>query len=484
LVKGNVQKFQMWINSKREDAESGKTFAVVNPANGEEFATAPLGGKAEVDKAVEAARKAFPVWSKKPQSERSRILLQLSDAIKQQSKDYAALESLDHGFPISVANNVIMGSVNILAYAAQAARSLMSNVIPVQSNLHVYMQCEPIGVNALITPWNVPLNIVAKKIAYSLAVGNTCVVKPASIDCLSTLKFAEILEKSELPPGAVNIITGPGASMGEALASHPGVNMVSFTGSSATGKDIMRAASGTIKRIQLELGGKNPFIVLDDVDVDAIVSAAVPSFVFNSGQVCGAPGRFYIHEKIYDRFVEKFAELTKKIVVGDPADPKTQMGPMVSFEHRDNVEAYIKSGVEQGAKLLVGGKRPTSPPFDKGAYVMPTVFSNVTQDMKIAREEIFGPVACLLKFSSDEEIIQKANDTNYGLTASVWTKDTAKGMRFANMLEAGCIWVNTTPLPFAEVPWGGFKESGIGKEYSIIGFEDVTQLKVVGVNIG
>jgi acyl-CoA reductase-like NAD-dependent aldehyde dehydrogenase len=479
-----MQNYKMWINNQRVDAESGKTFTVVNPATGEEFASVPLGGQPEVDRAVEAAQKAFPIWSKKPQSERSRILIQLGEAIKQHSKEFADLEVLDHGWPTTMADMVLQGSSRIFEYVAQTARSLMSEVIPVQGNLHVYIQREPIGVNALITPWNVPLNILTNKLAYALAVGNTCVIKPASIDCLSALKLADILEKSELPPGAVNIITGPGSTMGHALVSHPCVKKVSFTGSSATGKEIMKAASGTIKRVSLELGGKNPFIVFDDVDVDAVVGGAVPSFIFNSGQVCGAPGRFYVHENIYTEFVAKFTDLTKKMVVGDPMDPKTMVGPMVSAEQRDTVEKYIKSGIEQGAKLLVGGKRPTNSPLNKGYYVMPTVFCDVQQNMKIAREEIFGPVAVILKFSSYEEMVQKANDTTYGLTASIWTKDTARGMRMANDIEAGCIWLNAVPLPFDEMPWGGFKESGLGKENGIIGFEDVTQMKVVGVNIG
>ena len=320
--------------------------------------------------------------------------------------------------------------------------------------------------------------------AFALEGANTWVVKPASIDSLAPLKFAEILEKSGLPEGTVNFVTGPGASVGEALASHPGVDIISFTGSSETGKAIMAAASFTMKRIIMELGGKNPFIVLEDADVDAVVGNAVMFATFNSGQVCAAPGRFYIHEKIYDEFVDRFVAIAKDIVVGDPTDKRTQMGPVVSAEHRDKIESYIKIGIEEGAKLLLGGKRPTQPPLDKGYYVMPTVFANVTQNMRIAREEIFGPVACFLKFSSDEEVIQKANDTVYGLSATVWTKDTARGMRMANKIKAGSVFVNSTPPPSPEIPWGGFKESGIGKESSKVGLEEVTQLKVIGVHLG
>jgi acyl-CoA reductase-like NAD-dependent aldehyde dehydrogenase len=360
---------------------------------------------------------------------------------------------------------------------------LMSEVIPVQNNLRVFMQREPVGVTALITPWNVPLNSVAKKVAFSIAVGNTCVCKPASVDCLTALKFAEILDGCGLPAGTVNIITGPGTSTGMYLASHPGVNMISFTGSSETGKVIMATASGTLKRVQLELGGKNPFIVLEDADLEAAVNTGVPGVIFNCGQVCGSPGRFYVQEKVYDQFITKFVAGMKKVIVGDPADRATQMGPMVSEDHRDKVEGYIQSGIEEEARLLLGGTRPDKSPLNKGYYVMPTVFGDVKQNMKIAREEIFGPVAVILKFSSVEEVIEKANDSNFGLCASIWTKDTAKGICMTSEIQAGSVWVNTTPSPAPEVPWGGFKESGIGKEYSKIGFDDITQMKVVGIKI-
>jgi len=478
-----MENYKMWIGGKWIEAESGRTIPVVNPANGEVFSSVSCGDRAEVDKAVEAARRAFPVWSRKTQAERSKIMLDIADRLQKKIKELAELESRDHGFPITVSENVLQASFRIFEYAAQCARTLLSDVIPLQSNFRVCMEREPIGVTALITPWNVPLNSVTKKVAYSIAVGNTCVVKPASVDCLTALKFAEILEEVDLPPGTVNIVTGPGSSAGTYLASHPGVGMVSFTGSSETGKSIMAAASRTIKRIQLELGGKNPFIVLEDADVDAAAATAAPGVTFNSGQVCGSPGRFYVHEAVYDQFVEKFVAGMKKTIVGDPADRATQMGPLVSAEHRDSVESYIKSGIDEGASLLLGGVRLANPPLNKGYYVMPTVFGDARQEMRIAREEIFGPVSCIIKFSSEEEVIAKANDSNFGLCASIWTRDTARGMRLTREIEAGSVWVNSTPSPAAEIPWGGFKESGIGKEYARVGFDDVTQMKVVGIKV-
>ena len=291
--------------------------------------------------------------------------------------------------------------------------------------------------------------------------------------------FAEMLEKLDLPAGTVNIVTGPGSTVGRALASHPGVDLIGFTGSTETGREIMGAASAGIKRSLVELGGKNPFVVLSDADVDGAVECGVHGLYHNSGMSCASPGRFYIHESIYDEFAEKFIAKSKEFVLGDPFDKKTTMGPMASAEHRDRVEAYIRSGVEEGATLRLGGARPTEPPLDKGYFVAPTVFTGVTQNMKIAREEIFGPVGCLIKFSRDEEALELANDSDFGLCGGVWTKDMAKGMRFVNDLRAGTVWVNQYMFMTAELPWGGVKQSGMGKEGSMVGIEEFTVLKLV-----
>jgi acyl-CoA reductase-like NAD-dependent aldehyde dehydrogenase len=343
------------------------------------------------------------------------------------------------------------------------------------------VQREPIGVAALIIPWNSPILMITSKMGAALTTGNTCVIKPSAIDSLVALKYAEIISKLDLPPGVVNVITGPGGSVGEALARHPDVNFISFTGSSETGKVIMAAASGTLKRAQMELGGKNPFIVLEDADIDKIAAQAAMFTCANSGMICASPGRYYVQEKVHDEFVDKFVAAMKRVTVGDPNDENTYMGPVVSAEHRDRVEGYIKSGIEQGAKLLLGGKRPTQPPLNKGYYVMPTVFTGVKPDMTIFREEIFGPVACFVKFSTDEELVASANDNVYGLSASVWTKDIARGLRIANRINAGAVGVNSGRLVNPETPWGGFKDSGFGKENSMHGLEEYTQLKLVAV---
>ena len=479
-----MKQYKMWIGGKWIDAESGKTYPVFNPATEAEIAQVPLGGKADVDKAVAAARKAFPIWSKKSQAERSQIAMKIAALLRDNAEELGRIDTLDHGTPSLRAASRAAGSAQWFEWAAYNARSLMGNTIPASSNELAYLQREPVGVVALITPWNLPLLMIIQKLAPALTVGNTCIIKPPSIDSLQALKFGELLDTLGLPPGTVNIITGPGSTVGEGLASHPGVGMVAFTGSCETGKIIMSLASQTVKRLQLELGGKNPVIILDDADVNTAVFSMLMFQFANSGQICAAPGRFYVHEKVYDEFLAKVTAAAKKMVVGDPNDEKTQMGPLVSAEHRDKVEGYIQSAIDEGAKLVLGGKRPTAPPMNKGYYVVPTIFTNVTQKMKIAREEIFGPVVCIMeKFNSDEKVIEMANDTTFGLTSYVWTRDTARGIRFANEIQAGTVVLNNSGSGGPELPWGGYKESGIGKEGSLYGLYDYTNLKRIHVDL-
>jgi acyl-CoA reductase-like NAD-dependent aldehyde dehydrogenase len=476
--------YQMWIAGKWVDAESGKTYPVFNPATGEEIARVPLGGKADVSKAVEAAREAFPTWSRKPQAERSEIAMKLAALIRENAGELGAIDTLEHGTPMKTAASSVAFTSYRFEWAAYNAKSIMGHTVPQSSDMLAYLQREPIGVIAIITPWNIPLTMIIGKLAPALVLGNTCIIKPPSINSLTALKLAELLEKLDLPPGTVNVVTGPGGTVGEALASHRDVDMVAFTGSCEVGKEIMALASQTIKRLQLELGGKNPVIILDDADVDTAVRAMVVRQFVNSGQICSSPGRFYVHEKIYDEFLEKYIIATKKVVVGDPNDVKTDMGPLVSVEHRRSVEDYIQSGKDEGAKLIFGGKRPTTPAMNRGYYVVPTIFTNVTQKMKIAREEIFGPVTCIMeKFNSDDKVIEMANDNTFGLCAYVWTKDAARGIRFANEITAGTVWLNNSYSQGPELPWGGYKESGIGKEGSIYGLYDYTNLKRIQVDL-
>ena len=479
-----MSQYKMWIGGKWVDAASGNTYPVYNPATETEITQLPLGSKADVDKAVEAARRAFPVWSKTPQGVRSQAVLKIAALLRENAKEIAMIDTIEHGTPAKTALFLAEDTPGWFDWAAYGARSLTGHTIPVSPDTLVYLQREPIGVIALITPWNLPLLMIFQKLGPALALGNTCVIKPPSINSLTALKLAELLDTLGLPPGTVNVITGPGNTVGEALASHRGVDMVAFTGSSETGKAIMSLASQTVKRLQLELGGKNPVIILDDADVNAAVNGMARQQCSNSGQICGSPGRFYVHEKVYDEFLEKFTAGMKKMVVGDPNDEKTEMGPLVSAAHRDRVEGYIKSGIDEGARVILGGKRPTTPPMNKGYYVVPAIFTGVTQKMKIAREEIFGPVACIMeKFNSDEKVIELANDNVYGLTSWVWTKDTARGMRFANEMQAGTVIVNQGRAGGPEFPWGGYKESGIGKEGSLYGIYEFTNLKRVQVDL-
>ncbi len=480
-----MQKYKMFIGGEWVEAESGKTYTAVNPATGEEIASLPLGGQADVDKAVVAARKAYAEWSRRPSAERSDIMLQISRAMKERLNELVEVEILDHGSPVNFARNIAGEASAHFQYAAQVTRGLWSEIVPINFNHKLYIQREPRGVCAAIIPWNTPIPMSTQKLSGSLSTGNACILKPPSVDSLPSLKLAEIIEDTGLlPKGLVNVITGPGGSVGEALASHPGVNMVSFTGSCEVGKRIMQCASATVKHLGLELGGKNPFIVFEDADIDAAVAKAVFACTFNTGMVCASPGRYYLHEKIHDEFVEKFVAALKKVVVGSPNDEKTDMGPVVSAEHRDRVEYYIKKGIEEGATLRLGGQRPTESPLDKGYYVMPTVFTGITPEMTIYREEIFGPVACIVKpFKTEEEVITAANDNTFGLGSSVWSGDTGRALRVANEIEAGTVWINDHMFIASDLPWGGYKESGLGKEGSILGILEYTQLKVISLDV-
>jgi betaine-aldehyde dehydrogenase len=474
-----MKNYKMWIGGKWTEAVSGQTYTTLNPATEEVIGTVPLGDKRDVDLAVEAARKAFPAWSHKSVDERSMILNKINALIQKRLQEFIDIDILGHGTPFQMASMLSNVIAHSFEGAAELGKTVLSTgVINPTARQFGYMVREPIGVCGIIEPWNVPF-MIGPRIATALAAGNTCVVKPPSICSLTALKYAEILaEISELPPGAVNIITGPGGTVGEAIASHPDVGGVFFTGSNETGKAIMAAGSKTVKRVSLELGGKNPFIVLEDGDINLAMPKAINGAYFNTGMICGAPGRFLIHEKLYNEFVDRFIEESKKIVVGDPNDKKTFMGPVVSAEHRDRVENYIKIGINEGANLVLGGKRPTEPPLNKGFYMIPTVFKDVTQSMRIAREEIFGPVACILKFASDEEALKMANETIYGLTSSVWTRNLAKGKMFAREIQAGTVSINNHA---SGATWGGYKQSGFGKTNGVPGQEEFTQIKVINI---
>lgn len=484
-----MRTFKMLIDGQWVAAESGETFRTYNPATGGVVAEVPLAGLPDVDKAVAAARKALPAWSKKSQAERSEYVMRIARAVEAHADELAQLEIEEHGACAWHAPLMMGFAVGNLELAAADARTCMGSVLPpapskgdtpgAGPSTVAFMKREPVGVCALITPWNVPSLLISTKIGPSLATGNTVVVKPPSINSGIGLRWAEIVAEAGLPPGVVNFVTGPGSTIGETLSSHPGVDLVSFTGSSEVGKAIMAAAAKTVKTLIMELGGKNPAIVLDDADVEANAKELCSIAFENVGQNCAQPSRIYVQESVYQRFVDAFVAAAEAIKVGLPADPSTVMGPVVSEAQRDTIERYIQSAIDEGATLATGGRRPTEPPLDKGFFVLPTVFTNVTEDMTITREEVFGPVVGIHKFASDEEVLEAANNTAFGLCASVWTKDYARGLKLVNELQAGTVWINQHMNLAPETPWGGFKESGLGKEGGVIGAQGYTQLKLV-----
>jgi acyl-CoA reductase-like NAD-dependent aldehyde dehydrogenase len=391
----------------------------------------------------------------------------------------AEIEGLEHGTPYKDAFGVCMGAAAKFEWSAHAAHRLMGDQLPVPNpDTLSFVKREAVGVVGFIIPWNLPTIMTAVKLAPALAVGNTCVLKPPSINSQIGLKFAEVIAKAELPPGVVNVITGSGSVAGAALASHPDVDMIGFTGSSETGKDILSLAAPTVKKCVMELGGNNPVVIYPDAELDGAIKVLAWRQFNNSGQHCSGPGRYYVHESVYDAFRDKFAAYARSLKIGDASkDKAVDMGPLVSAEHREKVLGYIESAVSEGAEIVCGGKA-VSPGF----FVEPTVLSNCTHTMRAAREEIFGPVAVLIKFSDADDIISLANDSNYGLCAHVWTRDVSRGLKLVDKLHVGAVFINCQMLT-DEQPWGtSIRESGIGKEGGVYGMEEFTDRKLVCVN--
>lgn len=474
MIYGNMK---MWIGGEWVEAESGKTFETVNVTTGEPLGTAPLAGIADVDKAVAAARQAFPAWAALPPSQRSGIVAKIADQIRKHAKEMAHLDALEHGLPEHIAIGPTMGAAGNFEQAAAYSRHLEGHAIPSNNDRMYCLERVPVGVCALITPWNMPFFLMAQKVALSISAGNTCVLKVPSINALTSLKFAEILAEVEaLPKGVVNVITGPGGTIGTYMASHPGVDCVGFTGSTETGVSIMQAAAPTLKKLVMELGGKNPAIIVPDANLDRAVEILAHHQFHNCGQACGSPGRYYVHESVFDAFLEKYLAHARHLVVGDPQDPKTNMGPLVSKEHYNKVMGYIESGVKEGAKLVLDGRQYN------GNFIGPTVFTDATPDMKIYREEIFGPVAVMLKWSDEDEVMKLANDNTYGLTASIWTKNIAHALKLGKQLTVGTFSVNSHNFIAAEAPWGGVRQSGVGgKEGGYQGLLEYTEQKMITI---
>jgi acyl-CoA reductase-like NAD-dependent aldehyde dehydrogenase len=478
-----IKHTQIFINNQFVNSKSGKTFPDVNPTNGEKIIDIQEGDKADIDAAVAAAKKAFDLnseWRHIDASARGAYLNKLGDLILRDIQTLATLECLDVGKPFTAALGDIQGSAKIMKYFSGVADKICGRTIPVDGDYFTYTKMEPIGVVGAILPWNFPLFLTCAKIGPALAAGCTLVVKPAEQTPLTSLHLAALIAEAGIPPGVVNFVPGYGPTAGAAMVHHPDIDKITFTGSTEVGRLIMKgAAESNLKKVTLELGGKSPNVVFADADLDYAVEMAHFGLFFNMGQCCTAGSRCYVQEEIYDKFVEKAVERAKRRTVGDPFDPKFESGPQIDNEQFTKILELIESGKKEGAKLLCGGDRLGN----KGYFVQPTVFADVKDNMRIAREEIFGPVQQIIKFKTIEEVIPRANDTRYGLAAAVFTKDIDKAITMANSLQAGTVWVNCYHIVNPQAPFGGYKESGIGREYSEEGVLEYCQVKTVTIKI-
>jgi acyl-CoA reductase-like NAD-dependent aldehyde dehydrogenase len=478
------ERYSMLINGEWVQAQSGATSKVINPANGQEIAIVPKGSAEDVERAVQAAHRAAPAWGRTTVTERSKILGRFSQLIMSHRDELARIQTMEHGSPLRKTQNFdVPLCAEQLEYFAGVVRAMKGETLPVGPWCSSLTVREPLGVVGLITPWNFPALMVVWKMGAALATGNTCVVKPPSIAPLTVLKLGELALEAGIPSGVLNIITGPGGEVGEALVEHPLVAKIGFTGDTSTGKRIMSLASKTVKQVGLELGGKNAFLVLEDADVDAAVEGAIFGAFFNSGQVCAAASRFYVHESLYDAFVSKLVSAAGNLRYGDPMKMETVMGPVAYEGHRDKIEQFVEGAKISGAKLLLGGVRPDSQETRNGYFVAPTIFGECNNSMPLMREEVFGPVIGLARFSTLDEVVSLANDTDFGLSASVWTKDLRVGINVANSIKAGTVWLNEHLIIFCDTPWGGCKQSGWGKDLSTMVLEEYTMTKHIYIDL-
>src|SRR5271170_1768384 len=482
-VTGYVTKTRkMLINGKWVDAASGKTFATYNPATGEVLSNIAEGDKEDVDRAVKAARAAFETgpWSKISPSERGQMIWRLGDLLQKHLEEFAQLESLDNGKPLKIARVADLPlAVDHFRYYAGWATKIEGNTIPMglarQGSYHAYTAREPVGVVGQIIPWNFPLLMAAWKLGPALATGCCVVLKPAEQTPLTALRLGELIAEAGFPDGVVNIVPGYGETAGAALAAHMDVDKIAFTGSTEVGKLIVHAATGNLKKVSLELGGKSPNIVLEDADVEATIPGAASAIFFNQGQTCCAGSRLFVDKKIFDKVVDGVAQVASKIRVREGFDPDSDMGPLVSEEQFNKVCGYLESGKKEGAKAVTGGGREGN----RGYFVQPTVLVDTTDNMKVVQEEIFGPVLTAIPFSDINEIAAKANDTVYGLAAGIWTRDIKKAHALASKLRAGTVWINCYNVFDAALPFGGYKQSGWGREMGHEVLKNYTEVKSV-----
>jgi len=478
----SVRTYQNYINGQWVPSASGKTFPVYDPSTEEIIAQVAASESADVDRAVKAARAAFDSgpWAKITAQDRGRILFKLAEKVRQNTPMLAEIECRNTGKPIVEAEYDIADVATCFEYYGGLANKIMGNVMPVPANALSFTLREPVGVAGQIIPWNYPLMMAAWKLGPAIAAGCACILKPAEQTPLTALEFANWFEEAGLPPGVVNVINGYGETCGAALVAHPGVDKIAFTGSAAVGKIIVKSAADTLKRVTLELGGKSPNVFFADADWEAAVDGALFGVFINQGEVCSAGSRILVEKKIYTKFVEAMTEKAKRIRLGPPLERETKMGPLVSKEQYDRVSSYLEVGKKE-AKVAIGGGRPKQ--FGKGFYVEPTIFYDVDNSARIAREEIFGPVASVIPFEDEGAAIRIANDTPYGLAGAVWTRDIYKAFRVVKSLRAGIIWVNHMQPTYVEAPWGGYKQSGFGRELGPWGLEEYLETKQVYVNL-
>ena len=474
---------KLWIGGQWVEPEGGKTFTSVNPATEETICEIGSASAGDVDRAVAAAKSALEGdWGRKYSArERGRMLWKIADALEARIDEFALLETLDNGKPIFESRYVdIPAAIDALRYFAGWADKVTGETLPVSGPFVLaYTLREPVGVVAAITPWNFPIIQALWKIAPALACGNTVIHKPASYTPLTALKFAELASEAGLPPGVLNVLPGGGSEVGNALVQHKDIAKITFTGSTEVGKDIMRGAADTIKRLTLELGGKSPNIVFADADLDAAVKGAYTGIFYGKGEVCAAGSRLFVERSVHDQLVEKLVERTKKLAPGDPLDPKTRLGALVSGKQRESVLSYVEAGRSEGAEVVAGGEAATV--GGKGFFMQPTILDAVRNDMKVAQEEIFGPVLVVIPFDDVKEAVKLANDSIFGLAAGVWTRDIGKAHQVARDVQAGTVWINQYNWYDSGAPFGGYKQSGFGRELGKQALEYYTESKTVFV---
>jgi betaine-aldehyde dehydrogenase len=477
------RKWQQFIGGKFEDGGSERE--LFNPATGKVLCKVQEGTKASAEKAIIAARKAFDQgpWPKMSAFERSQFLFKIADAIDAHQDELAELETLNGGKPLRESKYDMADAANCFRYYAGLITKPSGQAIDVPAPSVTTVVREPIGVCGQIIPWNYPLLMAAWKLAPALAAGNTCVLKPSEYTPLTAIRLAEILKELELPEGVVNVVLGAGPAVGAPIAESNLVDKIAFTGSVKTGKAIAQMALGNLKKVTLELGGKSPMVVFSDFDIDTAVDYALFAIYCNAGQVCSAGSRMVVEENIYDKFIAKMIERSKKIVVGPGFDQETEMGPLVSEAQKKRVLEYIEIGKKEGAKLEVGGDVPQGAKYENGYYINPTIFSNVKPDMRIVQEEIFGPVVVIQKFRTEEEAIALANGTNFGLAGAVFSNDLTRAHRVVRAIKSGITWVNGYHSTYNECPWGGYKQSGWGRELGTFGLEGYTEVKQININL-